>query len=137
MDFDSMVERIEVLIRTQKNLLNSVSHELRSPLARLNVCLAMIRKHLPEEAVDACERMERDVARIDTLMGQLLTLSRLEAGLASGERENVNFTLLVQEVVADGNFEAQSLGKSVTLEASTPIVLEKADSSRCAVLVKT
>ncbi len=128
MDFDSMVERIEVLIRTQKNLLNSVSHELRSPLARLNVCLAMIRKHLPEEAVDACERMERDVARIDTLMGQLLTLSRLEAGLSSGERENVNFTLLVQEVVADGNFEAQSLGKSVSLEASSPIVLEKADS---------
>jgi signal transduction histidine kinase len=128
MDFDSMVERIEVLIRTQKNLLNSVSHELRSPLARLNVCLAMIRKHMPEEAVDTCERMERDVARIDTLMGQLLTLSRLEAGLSSGERENVNFTLLVQEVVADGDFEAQSLGKSVSLEASSPIVLERAYS---------
>src|SRR5216684_888089 len=108
MDFDSMVERIETLIRTQKNLLNSVSHELRSPLARLNVCLAMIR-----------ERMERDVARIDTLMGQLLTLSRLEAGLSSGERENVNFTLLVQEIAADGNFEAQSLGKAVSLEASS------------------
>ena len=128
MDFDSMVERIEMLIRTQKKLLNSVSHELRSPLARLNVCLAMIRKHVPEEAVDTCERMERDVARIDTLMGQLLTLSRLEAGLSSGERENVNFTLLVQEVVADGNFEAQSLGKAVSLEASSSIVLERADS---------
>jgi signal transduction histidine kinase len=127
-DFDSMVERIETLIRTQKNLLNSVSHELRSPLARLNVCLAMLRKHTSEEAVDICERMERDVARIDTLMGQLLTLSRLEAGLSSGERENVNFTLLVQEVAADGNFEAQSLGKSVSLEASSSIVLERADS---------
>jgi len=128
MDFDSMVERIETLIRTQKNLLNSVSHELRSPLARLNVCLAMIRKHMPEETVEACERMERDVARIDTLMGQLLTLSRLEAGLSSGERENVNFTLLVQEIAADGNFEAQSLGKAVSLEASSQIVLERADS---------
>ena len=127
-DFDSMVERIETLIRTQKKLLNSVSHELRSPLARLNVCLAMIRKNMPEEAVDICERMERDVARIDTLMGQLLTLSRLEAGLSSGERENVNFTLLVQEVAADGDFEAQSLGKSVSLEASSSIVLERADS---------
>ncbi len=128
MDFDSMVERIETLIRTQKNLLNSVSHELRSPLARLNVCLAMIRKHMPEETVETCERMERDVARIDTLMGQLLTLSRLEAGLSSGERENVNFTLLVQEIAADGNFEAQSLGKAVSLEASSQIVLERADS---------
>jgi len=126
-DFDSMVERIEMLIGTQKKLLNSVSHELRSPLARLNVSLAVLRKRMPEEVLDTCERMERDVARIDTLMGQLLTLSRLEAGLSSGERENVNFTLLVQEVVADGNFEAAALGKSVTLEAS-PVVLENADS---------
>ena len=128
MDFDSMVERIELLIRTQKNLLNSVSHELRSPLARLNVSLAVMRKHMPEDVVDIGERMERDVATIDTLMGQLLTLSRLEAGLSSGEREDVNFTLLVQEVVADGHFEAKSLGKSVSLESENPVVLENADS---------
>ncbi len=128
MDFDSMVERIETLIRTQRNLLTSVSHELRSPLARLNVSLAVMRKHASEEAVDICERMERDVARIDALIGQLLTLSRLEAGLSLGERENVNFTLLVQEVVADGDFEAQSLGKSVSLKSSSDIVLETADS---------
>jgi len=128
MDFDSMVERIETLIRTQRNLLTSVSHELRSPLARLNVSLALIRKHTPQEAFDICEHMERDIARIDALIEQLLTLSRLEAGLSLGERENVNFTLLVQEVVADGNFEAQSLGKSVSLESSSPVVLETADS---------
>ncbi len=128
MDFDSMVERIETLIRTQRNLLTSVSHELRSPLARLNVSLALMRKHTPQEAFDICERMERDIARIDALIEQLLTLSRLEAGLSLGERENVNFTLLVQEVVADGNFEAQSLGKSVSLESSSPVVLETVDS---------
>jgi len=128
MDFDSMVERIETLIRTQRNLLTSVSHELRSPLARLNVSLAVMRKHTSQEAFDICERMERDVARIDALIGQLLTLSRLEAGLTSGERENVNFTLLVQEVVADGNFEATALGKSVTLQSANPVVLENADS---------
>jgi two-component system, OmpR family, sensor histidine kinase CpxA len=128
MDFDSMVERIETLIRTQRNLLTSVSHELRSPLARLNVSLAVMRQHASQEAFEICERMERDVARIDALIGQLLTLSRLEAGLSLGERENVNFTLLVQEVVADGNFEAQSLGKSVSLKSSTDVVLETADS---------
>jgi two-component system, OmpR family, sensor histidine kinase CpxA len=128
MDFDSMVERIEALIGTQRNLLTSVSHELRSPLARLNVSLAVMRKHAPQEAFDICERMERDVARIDALIGQLLTLCRLEAGLPLGERENVNLTLLVEEVVADGNFEAESLGKSVSLESSDNVVLEAADS---------
>jgi two-component system sensor histidine kinase CpxA len=127
-DFDSMVERIETLIRTQRNLLTSVSHELRSPLARLNVSLAVMRKHTSQEAFDICERMERDVARIDALIGQLLTLSRLEAGLPLGQRGNVNFTLLVQEVVADGNFEAQCLGKSVSLKSSSAVVLETADS---------
>ena len=128
MDFDSMVERIETLIRTQRNLLTSVSHELRSPLTRLNVSLAMMRKHASQETCDICERMERDVARIDARIGQLLTLSRLEAGLPLGKRENVNFTLLVEEVVADGNFEAQSLGKSVSLKSSSDVVLETADS---------
>jgi len=94
----------------------------------LNVSLAVLRKHASPEGFDICERMERDIARIDALIGQLLTLSRLEAGLSLGERENVNFTLLVQEVVADGNFEAQSLGKSVSLKSSSEVVLEKADS---------
>jgi signal transduction histidine kinase len=94
----------------------------------LNVSLALMRKHTTQEALDICERMERDIARIDGLIEQLLTLSRLEAGLSLGEKEQVNFTLLVQEVVADGNFEAQSLGKSVSLESSSNVVLETADS---------
>jgi len=128
---------LKTLIRTQRNLLTSVSHELRSPLARLNVSLAVMRKHTPQEAFDICERMERDIARIDALIEQLLTLSRLEAGLSLGERENVNFTLLVQEVVADGNFEAQSLGKSVSLESSRPWSWKRRIPSRCEARVKT
>src|ERR1700737_5165656 len=72
--------------------------------------------------------MERDIARIDTLIGQLLTLSRFEASLTSGTTEDVDFTLLVQEVAADGNFEAQALGKSVVLEEANSVVLQNADS---------
>jgi len=128
-DFDSMVERIELLIRTQRSLLNSVSHELRSPLSRLNLSLAVLRKDESTHNSSTIDRMERDIARIDTLIGQLLTLSRFEASLTSGTKEDVNFTLLVQEVAADGNFEAQSLGKSVILEeANNSVVLQNADS---------
>jgi len=61
--------------------------------------------------------MERDLARVDTLMAQILILARLESGLSSGTRECVNFTQLVEEIVADGNFEAQALGKSVKPES--------------------
>jgi signal transduction histidine kinase len=60
-------------------------------------------------------------------MGQLLTLSRLEMGLSTAERDNVNLSQLVQEVVADGDFEARSCGKSVRLAAVTDIFIERAD----------
>jgi signal transduction histidine kinase len=89
--------------------------------------LALLRKDSPPESEELLQRMERDVERVDTLMGQLLTLSRLETGLSSDERANVDLSQLVQEVVADGDFEAHSCGKSVRLHAEGGIVIEKAD----------
>jgi len=71
--------------------------------------------------------MERDVERVDTLMGQLLTLARLETGLSSEAKDTVDFSQLVQEIVADGDFEARSCGKSVRLQAEGGVVIEKAD----------
>jgi signal transduction histidine kinase len=129
MDFDSMVERIGSLVHSQKNLLNTVSHELRSPLARLNMSLALLRRQSSQESEELIERMEHDVERIDGLMDQLLTLSRLEAGISSSGRENVNLTQLIQEIVADGNFEAQGSGKSVRLEASEDFYIGNADQA--------
>jgi two-component system sensor histidine kinase CpxA len=126
-DFDSMVNRLDSLIQTQKKLLNSVSHELRSPLARINLSLALLRTRFSADSDDLFQRLDRDVERIDLLMGQLLTLSRLEAGFSSAEREDVDFAQLVEEVAADGNFEAQALGKSVTLQTTGSIILPNAD----------
>jgi signal transduction histidine kinase len=126
-DFDSMVGRLDLLIQTQKNLLNSVSHELRSPLARINLSVALLKKRYSADADDMFQRLDRDVARIDVLMGQLLTLSRLEAGLSSAEREDVNFAQLVEETAADSNFEAEASGKSVSLRTQGTIILENAD----------
>ena len=125
-DFDVMVERMSAFVRSQKDLLSTVSHELRSPLTRLIMSLALLRKQSPasEELV---QRMERDVERVDTLMGQLLTLARLETGLSSEAKGDVDLSQLVQEVVADGDFEARSCGKSVRLEAEGIIVIERAD----------
>ena len=123
-DFNSMVEHLATLIRTQRDMFNSISHELRSPLARLTVCLGLLRKQLPPRSDDLIRRMERDLARVDTLMAQILILARLESGLPSGKRESVNFSQLVEEVVADGSFEAQAIGKSVSLEAANPVLLE-------------
>jgi signal transduction histidine kinase len=126
-DFDSMVSRLDSLIQTQKNLLNSVSHELRSPLARINISLALLRKRFSADSDDLFQRLDRDVVKIDLLMGQLLTLSRLEARFSSAERQDVDFAQLVEEVAADANFEALALGKSVSLQTSDSIILRNAD----------
>ena len=126
-DFDAMVERMSAFVRSHKDLLSTVSHELRSPLTRLIMSLTLLRKQAPPESEELLQRMERDVDRVDTLMGQLLTLARLETGLSSDVRENVDFSQLVQEVVADGDFEARSGGKSVRLQAEGGVVIEKAD----------
>ena len=126
-DFDVMVERMSAFVRSQKDLLSTVSHELRSPLTRLMMSLALLRKDSTSDSEELLQRMERDVERVDTLMGQLLTLSRLETGLSSDERDAVDLSQLVQEVVADGDFEAQSCGKSVRLQAEGGIVIENAD----------
>jgi two-component system sensor histidine kinase CpxA len=126
-DFDAMVERLSAFVRSQKDLLSTVSHELRSPLTRLIMSLALLRKQSPPESEELLQRMERDVERVDTLMAQLLTLARLETGLSSEGRDDVDLSELVEEVVADGDFEARSCGKSVRLEAEGGIVIEKAD----------
>jgi two-component system, OmpR family, sensor histidine kinase CpxA len=126
-DFDAMVERMSAFVRSQKDLLSTVSHELRSPLTRLIMSLALLRKQPPLESEELLQRMERDVERVDTLMGQLLTLSRLETGLSPEGRDSVDLSRLVQEVVADGDFEARAGGKSVRLATEAGIVIEKAD----------
>jgi two-component system sensor histidine kinase CpxA len=126
-DFDVMVERMSAFVRSQKDLLSTVSHELRSPLTRLIMSLALLRKQSSPESEELLQRMERDIDRVDTLMGQLLTLSRLETGLSSDARHTVNLSQLLQEVVADGDFEARSCRKSVRLQAEGGIVIEKAD----------
>jgi two-component system, OmpR family, sensor histidine kinase CpxA len=126
-DFDAMVERMSAFVRSHKDLLSTVSHELRSPLTRLIMSLTLLRKQSPPESEQLLQRMERDVERVDTLMGQLLTLARLETGLSSDVRDSVDFSQLIQEIVADGDFEARSCGKAVKLQVEEGIVIEKAD----------
>jgi two-component system, OmpR family, sensor histidine kinase CpxA len=127
LDFDSMVDRLEALIQAQKDLLSSVSHEVRSPLARINVCLAILKDEWAGGSADVFDRLESDVERVDLLMGQLLMLSRLEAGLSSADREDVNFGQILEEVTAEGDFEARSMTKSVTLNAKGSVYLDDAD----------
>ena len=114
-DFDNMAERISVLIDSQKRLLADISHELRSPLARLSVALELARKNSSPAAATALNRIEQESERINLLVGQLLALTRLESGAERVPNETVMLEELLHQVVDDANFEAKPLRKEVQI----------------------
>ena len=115
--FDRMAERIEALVRGQQRLLGDVSHELRSPLTRLSVAEGLLRQCPPEERTEYLDRIELEVEHLDQLIGQLLTLARIDSGSDSSRKERVELVSLIQEIAVDGNFEAQTKGCAVRVDA--------------------
>lgn len=107
-DFDSMAERLEDLVNAQSHLLNDVSHELRSPLARLNVALGLARRRTGPEAQGALERIELEADRLNELIGRLLTLARLEGGEDGMQKTEIHLRDMVRQICQDADFEAQS-----------------------------
>jgi len=103
-DFDITAARLKLLMDGQRRLLHDVSHELRSPLARLQVAVGLVRQD-PRNVDAAIDRVEHESIRMDMLIDELLSLSRLEAGIANRQEESVNVAELVSEVVADARFE--------------------------------
>jgi len=107
-DFDRMAERLENLVNAQSRLLTDISHELRSPLARLNVALALARQRSGPESQSALDRMEREAGRLNELIERLLTIARLEGGDGLVEKAPVHLSELIAEIAKDAAFEAQS-----------------------------
>ncbi|HTA44972.1 MAG TPA: ATP-binding protein [Bryobacteraceae bacterium] len=115
-NFDRMAERIEALVNGQRRLLGDVSHELRSPLARLIVALSLVRQGPADEAAENLERIGLEARRLDTLIGQLLALSRIDSGVDRGAPAPFDLAELVQEVANDADFEARAQNSSVSVK---------------------
>ncbi|MBN1946925.1 MAG: HAMP domain-containing protein [Bradymonadales bacterium] len=112
-DFDYMAARIEELLGAQRRLVRDISHELRSPLARLNVALELSRRQAGDLAPTSLDRIERESERLNELIGQLLTIAQLEHQETRIAMEQVDLDALVDEVVKDSDFEAQGRGRRV------------------------
>jgi len=115
--FDIMADHLRSLMDGQRRLLHDVSHELRSPLARLQAAIGLTRQQ-PDKLEGYLDRIEREGVRMDKLVGELLTISRLEAGVMS-MREDINVDELVTDVVEDARFEAEPTGHTVELTGSS------------------
>jgi two-component system sensor histidine kinase CpxA len=107
-DFDTMAARLESLVKAQSRLLNDISHELRSPLARLNVALGLARQRSGPESATMLERIELEASRLNELIGRLLTLARLEGGEQRVSRTPVSLDEVLLTVAEDAEFEAQA-----------------------------
>lgn len=113
-DFDRMSERLHSLLDAQTRLLHDVSHELRSPLARLHAAIGLARQE-PERFEETMNRLEREGERMNQLVGELLTLARLEAGV-QGKVEVFELDELISGLIEDARLEAAARHQIVDLE---------------------
>jgi two-component system OmpR family sensor kinase len=122
-NFDLMASHLSSLMESQQRLLHDVSHELRSPLARLQAAIGLARQQ-PENLEASLVRIERESVRMDKLVGELLSLSRLEAGVMDGLDEEISMHELVSDIVRDAHFEADACGRAVDFSGDCVAVIK-------------
>ena len=116
-DFDKMAEQIENLVNAQSRLLKDISHELRSPLARLSVALELARQRSTSpEAQAVLDRISLESRRMNELIGSLMTISRLESGSSNVRKVSLELEQIIDEVARDAAFEAQARNCQVEVE---------------------
>ena len=106
LDFDKMAMRLEELVGARDRLLADVSHELRTPLARLNLAIGLARQD-PEKMASSLDRISGEVSKLDEMVGELLTLAKLESGPDRGD-SYFSFSEVVKSVIQDARFEASA-----------------------------
>lgn len=116
-DFDDMAARIEELVTAQRRLIADVSHELGSPLTRVNVALGLAFRKAGPETRPALERIGRETERLSGLIHQLLLLSELESRSAAEPPEFIDLREIIDEVASDATFEAENAGRGVRVVA--------------------
>jgi two-component system sensor histidine kinase CpxA len=103
-DFNFMAGRVEALVTSQRQLISDISHELRSPLARVNATLGLARQRIGQN--ELFDRMERDTGRLNEMIGRILTVARLDMTTTSPEMRRTDLNALVSDIVSDAQWEA-------------------------------
>ena len=119
-DFDAMAARLRDLMRGREQLLRDVSHELRSPLARMRVAVGLARQP-GSDAARELVRLESEIERLDRLIGQVLHLARLDAAARTELTDRVDLVELLDDIARDAAFEAQP--RNVTVAWQPPAAM--------------
>lgn len=113
--FNQMAQNVYLAMLSQRRLLHDVSHELRSPLARLQIVIGLARQDAAE-LPNTLDRVEAETQRLDRLVGEILTFSRLESGELQGKQQLVYVHELLESICDDAQLEADAAHKSLLLE---------------------
>jgi signal transduction histidine kinase len=123
-DFDAMAERIEALVAHDRGVLQDLSHELRSPLARLHLILDLAQRSTTKvEAEGYFRQAEQEISRLDRITGEMLALSRLEGGLPGMSREHLEFVDLVRDCMEQSELEADARHVQMQLTYKDPVAV--------------
>ncbi|XOV79788.1 MAG: ATP-binding protein [Aestuariibacter sp.] len=115
-DFNAMSEKVNLLVTGQKRLLADISHELRSPLARLQLAIGIAQEQPSEQTVNAMmARIEKEAQQIDAMLSQVLQLSRLESQTMSPDKHLISVDVLLQPIIEDAQYEASTLDKALEI----------------------
>ena len=117
-DFNSMAEQLKQRMDAQKRMLSDVSHELRSPLTRLRIALALVEED-PAGGGKYLSRIEQEAERLEELISQLLSSQVRDVTMDA----HIDLAGLLQSLCADANFEGQGNGKQVDFNAPSQQML--------------
>ncbi len=120
-DFDTMAGELRNLIQSERNLLSGVSHELRSPIARIRLALTLARNADEDERKEMLDRIEQDSIQLDSMLEQILTVARLESGQQKPKFEKLSLNDVLDDVLHDANFEAAATAATISYESSGEI----------------
>ena len=121
--FDQMAVQIETLVRSHKELLRDVSHELRSPLARVHAALSLARQRTRGAVDIELDRIELEIDRLNSLIEKLLTFARLDARQSGVEKEPLDLGDILADVVDDTRIEARADEKRIVLSQTDGLEL--------------
>lgn len=122
-DFDRMAEQLETLITSKERLLQDISHELRSPLARLNIAIELGKNKTRQLADPEFNRMALESSRLNELIGEILEFARLEKSTTDLDIKKVNLNGLLSDIVKDANYEFEKESVHIEMQEVAPCEL--------------
>lgn len=127
-DLDHMAERLQNLMQNQQQLLSDISHELRTPLARLQIALGLARQRTNGMAEAELDRIEREAERLNDMIGQILSVVRLEAATQVENKEETDVVDLLNAITNNAQFENSSTQKTASIKITNAIPKIQANS---------